>query len=198
MENAAVGFHVHSGWATAVLLVGPAGAPEAADCRVVHLADPADPDSRRPYHAGLDLPKGVAARTVRQLVRSVEVFARRSLLDLFKAYRAGGHHLRAAGIVVGSTADPATIPSDQGRADAEEGQLYRVVIQNAAQGYGPALSVTVTVEKDLLRTASRKLGIPERRLEERVGAFGKRLDGPWRAEQKAAALAAWMGLLRRR
>ena len=71
MGNAAVGFRVHSGWATVVLLVGSAAAPEVADRRVVQLADPAVPDSRQPYHAGLDLPKGEAARTMARLVRSV-------------------------------------------------------------------------------------------------------------------------------
>jgi len=198
MDDAAVGFRVHSGWATAVLLVGTAAAPEVADSRVVQLADPSVPDSHQPYHAGLDLPKGETARTVALLVRSVERFARRSLLDLFNAYRVGGHHLRAAGIVVGSNVDPAMIKNDHIRAHAEEEQLFRVVIQDAAESRGLGLSVTATVERELFVTASKKLGIPERRLKEEVGGFGRQLDGPWRAEEKAAALAAWVGLLRRR
>ncbi len=198
MDDAAVGFRVHSGWATAVLLVGPAAAPEVVDRRVVQLADPAVPDSRQPYHAGLDLPNGEAARTVARLVRSVERFGRRSLIDLFNAYRVGGHRLRAAGIVVGSSVDPETIKNDHIRAHAEEGRLFRIVIQDAAQSRGLALSVTVTVAKELFVTASKKLGIPELRLKEKVGGFGRQLDGPWRAEDKAAALAAWVGLLRRR
>jgi len=198
MGDAAVGFRVHSGWATAVLLAGPAAGPEVADRRVVQLADPEVPDSRQPYHAGLDLPKGEAARIVARLVRSVEQFARRSLIDLFKSYRVGGHRLLAAGIVVGSNVDPAMIKNDHIRAHAEEGQLFRVVIQDAVQSRGLALPVTVTVEKELFVTASRKLGIPERRLKEKVGALGRQLDGPWRAEERAAALAAWVVLLRRR
>ncbi len=198
MDDAAVGFRVHSGWATAVLLVGTAAAPEVADSRIVQLADPAVPHSRQPYHAGLDLPKGEAARTVALLVRSVERFARRSLLDLFMAYRVGGHRLRAAGIVVGSNVDPTMIKNDHIRAHAEGEQLFRLVIQDTAQSRGLALSVTATVEKELFVTASKKLGIPERRLKEMVGGFGRQLDGPWRAEEKAAALAAWVGLLRRR
>jgi hypothetical protein len=198
MDDAAVGFRVHPGWATAVLLVGSAAAPEVADSRVVHLADPSVPDSHQPYHAGLDLPEGEAARTVALLVRSVKRFARRSLLDLFMAYRVGGHRLRAAGIVVGGNVDPAMIKDDHIRAHAEEEQLFRVVIQDAAESRGLAVSVTATVEKELFLTASKKLGIPERRLKEKVTGFGRQVDGPWRAEEKAAALAAWVGLLRRR
>jgi hypothetical protein len=198
MVDAAVGFRVHSGWATAVLLLGTAAAPEVADSRVVQLADPSVPDSRQPYHAGLDLPKGEAARTVALLVKSVERFARRALLDLFMAYRVGGYRLRAAGVVVGSNVDPATIENEHVRADAAEGQLFRVVIQETAQSRGLALSVTATVEEEIFDTASKKLGIPERRLKEMVSGFGRRVDGPWRAEEKAAALAAWVGLLRRR
>lgn len=198
MDDAVVGFRVHSGWATAVLLVGTAAFPEVADSRVVQLADPSVPDSHQPYHAGLDLPKREAARTVTLLVRSVERFARRSLLDLFNAYRVGGHRLRAAGIVVGSNVDPAMIKNDRLRAQAEEEQLFRVVIQDTAHRRGLVLSVTATAEKEIYLAASKKLGMPERRLKEMVGGFGRQLEGPWRAEEKAAALAAWVGLLRRR
>ena len=60
---AAVGFRVKSGWATGVLLAGPASAPRALDRRVVELSDPAVPTSRQPYHAVMGA-AGAASRVL--------------------------------------------------------------------------------------------------------------------------------------
>jgi len=51
-NRAAVGFTVKSGWACAVLVIGPATSPRVVDSRRVDLSDPAIPESRQPYHAG--------------------------------------------------------------------------------------------------------------------------------------------------
>jgi len=198
MGNAAVGFRVHPGWATAVLLVGTATAPEAADSRIIKLSDPAVPGSQHPFHAGLDLPKGEAGKAVALLVKAVERFARRSLLDLYMAYRSAGHHLSAAGIVVDTNIDPATLEDEDARASAEEERLFRTVIQNTSESRGLVMAVTATVEEEIFDTASRKLGIPVGRMKETVGGLGRKLGGAWRTEETAAALAAWVGLLRRR
>src|SRR5256885_15185050 len=65
--QAAVGFRVKSGWATAVLLVGPARAPRVADRRVIELSDPAVPTSRQPYHAVMDAAPARGAELERRL-----------------------------------------------------------------------------------------------------------------------------------
>src|SRR5207237_1207812 len=101
--QAAVGFRVKSGWATAVLLVGPARAPRVADRRASELSDPAAPTSRQPYDA---------------------------VLVERQAYPAGATALHRA-----------------------ESQLKRAVTE-----------------------------------------LGRAIDGPWRADEKTAALAAWMTL----
>jgi hypothetical protein len=52
-EPAAPGFHIKSGWATAVLLAGPIGSPALRDNRTIDLSDPRVPETRQPYHAAL-------------------------------------------------------------------------------------------------------------------------------------------------
>src|SRR2546430_2811419 len=77
--EAAVGFRVKSGWATAVLLVGPARAPRVADRRVIELSDPAVPTSRQPYHAVMDAAPARGAKLERRLRSVVARITRRSV-----------------------------------------------------------------------------------------------------------------------
>jgi len=180
----ALGFRIKSGWATTVLLAGPARAPHVVDCRVTLLADPDDPETRQPYHAGLDTHESRAAKAVQRLVKLVERFAHRSVARLLAEYRAAGYRVRGAGVVVGSVIDPARIPNDHIRAHAEEGRLFRRVVE---QGLRRArVPVRVLVEKELWGSRAR--------LKKRVMALGESVEGSWRSEQKAAAAAAWMAL----
>jgi hypothetical protein len=92
--------------------------------------------------------------------------------------------VRAAGIVVGSVIDPARIPNDHIRAHAEEGRLFRRVVEEGLRKR--RVPVRVMVEKELWVKGAR--------LRKRVAALGESVEGPWRADEKAAALAAWMAL----
>ncbi|HEY3279054.1 MAG TPA: hypothetical protein VGJ83_00965 [Gemmatimonadales bacterium] len=189
---AALGFRVKSGWATAVLLAGPRAAPRVVERRIAELSDPAVPEARQPYHAGIGRHEARVAREVTRLVRAVERYARSSLSRLVAGYRRGGHQIRGVGIVVGSTIDPARIANDHIRAHAEEGRLFRSVIETAARA--AKLRARVVLEKELYAHAAKALGIAALRLKARVAALGETVDGPWRAEEKAAALVAWIVL----
>jgi len=189
-NEVALGFRVKSGWAVAVLVAGPATAPKIVDLRRVQLADPSEQETIQPYHAGLELPKGQAAKVVAPLVERVERFADRSMAELFREYRERGHRILGTGIVVGSNVDPASIRNDHIRAHAEEGRLFRAVLEKAAKGSGYVTAVTV--EKELLEKASKALRRPVPRLKQEVTAMGRGTGGPWRWDEKAAALSAWM------
>ena len=193
MNEAALGFRVKSGWAM-VVLVSASSPPVVIDRRRVDLSDPAVPDSAQPFHAGLDLPKAAAAKAVARLVKCVERSSERAIAELIKHYRAGGHRIVGAGIVVGSTVDPQTIRNDHIRAHAEEGRLFRVVIENALKL--SRLKSSVTREKDSIDEGRKMLGISERRLRTELAKMGKAVEGSWRAEEKAATLAALMALAR--
>src|SRR6266852_455840 len=194
MKEAALGFRVKSGWAMVVLLSGASSPPKVIDRRRVELADPAVPDSAQPFHAGLDLPKAAGAKAVARLVRCVEQSSERAIAELIKNYRAGDYRIVGAGIVVGSTVDPQTIRNDHIRAHAEEGRLFRVVIENALKL--SRLKSSVTREKDSIGEGKRVLGISEPRLRTELAKMGKAVEGSWRAEEKAATLAALMALAR--
>src|SRR2546422_583979 len=94
---AAVGFRVKSGWATGVLVAGPASAPRALDRRVVELSDPAVPTSRQPYHAVMSATGAASRRVEQRLLRVVTAAAQRSVRELLERYR---HGARLAGRAV--------------------------------------------------------------------------------------------------
>ncbi len=193
MNEAALGFRVKSGWAM-VVLVSASSPPVIIDRRRVELSDPAVPDSIQPFHAGLGLRGAAAEKAVARLVRCVERCSERAIAELIGQYRAGGHRIVGAGIVVGSTVDPQTIKGDHIRAHAEEGRLFRVVIEKALKA--SRLKSSVTREKDSLGEGTKMLGVSEQRLRTELAKMGKAVEGSWRAEEKAATLGALMALAR--
>src|SRR6266571_7149170 len=88
---AAVGFRVKSGWATGVLVAGPASAPRALDRRVVELSDPAMPTSRQPYHAVMGAAGAASRRVEERLLRVVTGATERSIRSLLERYRDAGN-----------------------------------------------------------------------------------------------------------
>ena len=189
IERAAVGFTVKSGWAAAVLLVGPAGAPRVADSRRVDISDPAVPDSIQPYHAGFGTARD-AGDELKRLVASVKTYGRKSIGGLIKQYQKDSGKLSGAGVIVGSLIDPKTIGNDHIRIHAMEGKLFREVVIDAAERNG--LTCAVYRERDLYGEAAKALKTTEPALRKKLTELGRDVDGGWRSEQKAAALSAWM------
>jgi hypothetical protein len=191
VTRAAVGFTVKSGWASAVLLVGPATAPRVEDSRRIELSDPAEPDARQPYHAGFGTARGKGAELSR-LVASVERFGRESVCRVIDEYQAAGHDLSGAGIIVGSLIDPERIGNDHIRIHALEGQLFRHVVEDGASRRDVPCSIWR--ERDLFDVAAKQLEYPQDKLRATLSAFRSEVAGSWRAEHKSAALAAWLVL----
>ena len=187
----AIGFTVKSGWACTVLVALVDGAARVLDHGRLELSDPALPESKQPYHdgAGTARKEGPA---LSRLLGSVRTFAAASLKDRIERFRTPGYPLKGAGIVVGSLIDPRQIANDHIRIHALEGRLFREIVQDAAER--AKLPCSLWRERDLLAAARETLGKPEAQLRIMLRNLGKPFPGPWRSEQKAAALAAWLVL----
>ena len=190
---AAIGFRVKSGSATAVLLVGPVKLPRVIDRRVLKLSDPAAPQSSQPYHAVLEMSEEKGRQVLERLVNAVQSFTKRSVTELLRDYRNAGCDVRSAVLVVGSEIDPASIKNPHIRAHALEGRLFRTTLADAVCSYG--LQCSAMIEKEAYSKASSVLRRPEDDLKRVVSALGRSLRMPWRADEKTAAVAAWMALL---
>ncbi len=189
-----LGCRVKSGWAVAVLVAGPARAPRVLDRRAIELSDAKVPTSRQPYHAVMDARSTDAARLEGRLRGLVERVTRRSLAGLLKQYRRDGRAVRAVALVVGSVIDPATIGNEHIRAHALEGQLFRRALERAARA--ARLPCTTFVERTLYETAAGRLKRSPGALKQTVAELGAAVAGGWRADEKAATLAAWLTLRR--
>jgi hypothetical protein len=190
LERAAAGFTVKSGWARAVLIGGTAASPRLIDSRRVEISDPGIPDAKQPYHAGFGTARDAGAE-LKRLVSSVRSYGRKSVSALIRDYQKRTSVV-AAGVVVGSLIDPKTIGNDHIRIHAMEGQLFREVLIDSAERNG--VTAAVWRERDLYAAAAKQLKTAETVLKKTLAALGEHADGGWRAEQKAAALAAWMVL----
>jgi len=188
---AALGFTVKSGWASAVVVGGPAAQPELVAAARLELSDPADADARQPYHDGFATMRREGPVLTR-LLASVTTFGRREVRNWIRAQQKNGYTLRGSGIIVGSLIDPKTIGNEHIRIHALEGQLFRAVIDDACEGED--LLRLIVRQRDLFQQARKTLGMPEGRIKSRLAAIGQGGDGPWRAEQKMAALGAWLVL----
>ena len=191
MKTIALGFRVKSGFAIAVALRGPASAPGAVAREVVALSDPDVIETRQPYHHGF-YTNEEDQRQVAKRITIVERCARTSIGALLKDVRLDGFSCRGAGLVVGSVIDPATVGNPHIRAHASEGQLFRSVLESALQAHG--VYCDVIVEKQLAEKAAARLKRGDADIRRVVAGFGKELGRPWRADEKAAATAAWLAL----
>jgi hypothetical protein len=189
--DAALGFRVKSGWATAVLVAGSMPSPQVLDRRTIDLCDPAIPESRQPYHARMGTLETDETK-LKQRRKVVIQAASRSVAELLSNHRNAGYHIRAAGLVVGSDIDPAKITNPHIRAHALEGRLFRTALEDALSSGG--LSCQVIVERSAYSHAAKVFGRTEEDLKRVVGKLGRSLSGPWRADEKTASLAAWLAL----
>jgi hypothetical protein len=187
----ALGFRVKSGFAVAVVLAGPYDAPVAVLRKIVPLSDPDVEETKQPYHDGF----GTAQEDQKEIARLTRIIKRsadRSVADLVAEKTLAGRGCRGAGLIVGSLIDPATVGNPHIRAHANEGRLFRTVLEEALSHQG--VKSAVMVEKTLGARATSALGRPLSQIRKVVAGFGETIGGPWRAEEKAAATAAWIVL----
>jgi len=191
LQSAALGFRVKSGWAVAVLLTGPARSPQLCDVQRIDLFDPRLPETRQPYHAAMGKLETDATEINRRvcIVRSI---AQQSIATLLAGYRGEGYAISRASLVVGSQINPDSIANAHIRAHAFEGQLFRSVLEEVLQTCG--IRTGIVIERNAYAQAAAKLKESNENVRRMIQNFGRAAQGPWRAEQKLAAVAAWVAL----
>jgi hypothetical protein len=122
-------------------------------------------------------------------VRSI---AQQSISTLFAGYRQKGYRIKRAALAVGCQIDPTSITNPHIRAHAFEGQLFRSVLEEALHAHH--VRTEVLIEHNIYAKAAVQLKKSRDQLRHLIQTFGRPTKGPWRAEQKLAALAAWLAL----
>jgi hypothetical protein len=183
----AIGFRVKSGFAIAVVVDGPAGSPTAVARHVVELCDPEVKETKQPYHSA----RGEAEEDQKKIAKRTALIEKAAAQSI-KALLAASPGATRASLVVGSVIDPAKVGNQHIRAHANEGRLFRTVLERALAARGVACSVVV--DKHLAEAARKRLRRTDAEIRKTLASFGATVGTPWRGEEKAAATAAWMAL----
>jgi len=190
--SAMLGFRVKTGRAIVVALLGPAANPRILFRREVPLCDPKVPQSRQPYHGAImpfvpATPEAVArGRKVAQRV------AMAAVRGLAAELRAAGLRLARVGLVVASNPDVKKIGSSHVRAHALEGIFFREVLEAGARAC--RVPSTLVLERQAFARTAAALRCRDAELRRVLARFGEQMGSPWRAEEKSAALGAWLAL----
>ena len=117
---------------------------------------------------------------------------KQSITKVLAHCRRNNFRVQRAGLVVGTKIDPALIANPHIRAHALEGRLFRTAVVNALGRKG--IDSMILTERDAYAEAAvrRKRSVVE--VQGVIQSLGRSIEGPWRAEQKLAALAAWLAL----
>lgn len=176
-------FAPHSGWAAVVVLGGAASLPQVLARVRVEMADPADPESRQPYHAVEDLPVAEAARRLARWLAVAERMAYSFLHTLVADLAKRGHRVASVGVLDSSGRKGGSLEAilaSHALIHTADGDHFRLALAAAAERCG--LPVSRLPVRDLEA---------ETRLRLQVLELGRQVGPPWGADQKMAALFAW-------
>jgi hypothetical protein len=192
-EVAVMGFAPHSGWAAVVVLGGPPTNPHVLSRSRVEMADPRAPESRQPYHAVETLGVEEAARRLDGYMAVAEAMAYAAVRALAKDLGGRGYRVTLVGVLESSGrkgSSLASILASHALIHTADGDHFRKALASGATRTG--LTVTRVRAQDLEAQAEARLGRPVPRLREAVRELGRQVGPPWGADQKMAALLAWL------
>lgn len=195
-KTASIGLRAKTGRAIAVVLTGPLTSPRVVKRLEFSVVDPGRPETFQPYHEFLDVPWDQAQKGAQMLARKIERVATKALQVLVRELEREGLTVSGVGIVGAGERSLDKIGSTHIRAHAAEGVLFRQVLEVAAEAN--ELSKRRFDERTLGQSAESDLKIPIARIKAHLVAMGRDAGSPWRADEKAAATAAWVVLANRK
>ena len=190
--SVSIGLRAKTGRAIAVVLGGRVDAPQVLKRVELKLADPAYPETSQPYHEVLDLPWDKAQIAVRKIASRIEKKTAREIARLVREAQADGAVVCGVGIVGAGDRNLEKIGSTHIRAHAAEGVLFRAVLEAGAAANN--LPNRRFDERSLDQTAESQLNLSTAEIKAHLADMGRSAGSPWRADEKAAATAAWLAL----
>jgi len=194
---AALGFAPHSGWSVLVALGldGSDARPRLLARERVELSGPEDPASKQPYHAVESLPVEEAARTLASFRADAERRAYDVLARVLPMLADEGRRIVGVGILDSAGRRGASLEAtlaSHALIHTADGDHFRKAIAAAAERRG--LRVMRVRTRELEEQAAAAVGQPPEVLRETLQALRRGAGPPWGADQKAAALLAWLVL----
>jgi len=187
-----IGLRAKTGRAIAVVLGGSIENPIVLRKTELSLTDPKLRATAQPYHEVMDLPWEQSQRAVRKYAAAIERTAKKALAKLIEEQQSNGWKIAGVGIVGAPDRELGLIGNPHIRAHAAEGILFRRVLDLAAEGNG--LKWQVFPDRKFDEAMAARLGAEYARVKRTLGDLGRSISPPWRADEKQAAIAAWLVL----
>jgi hypothetical protein len=188
-----MGIAPHSGWAAVVTLCSTPEGPKVLLRSRVDLTDDRFPESKQPYHAVEALAIDDAVQRLDRYRTHAEGMAYSALHDLGEDLVGRGYGLKSVGILESSGRKGSSLRSvlaSHSLIHAADGDHFRNALATAAERIG--LAVIRVPARDLDAQAEARLHQPLILLRDIVSEMGRQVGPPWGADQKKAALLAWL------
>ena len=188
----AIGLRAKTTRAIAVVLGGTIDAPRVIAKTEIRLADPKMPGTAQPYHEVMDLPWEESQRAAQKYIRVIERVAAKELARLIDEQKSTGMKISGVGIVGARDRDLARIGNNHIRAHAAEGVLFRRALDLAADSN--LLKRRTFPDRDFDALVATELGAMGAAIKRKISDLSRTVPAPWRADEKQAAMAAWLVL----
>jgi hypothetical protein len=193
VQTAAIGFSPHSGWAAMIVLNS-----SSAGLRVLHrsrvdLIDAHDPESKQPYHAVEFVCVEEATGRLDGYMAVARTLAQSAIRAQVQDLKQRGYQLTSIGIVDSASRKPRSLSSilaSHALIHAADGDHFRNALSTAAELLG--VRVGRIQSRALQNQAMDCLQLPKTRVLDTVNKLGRQVGPPWGADQKQAALLAWI------
>jgi hypothetical protein len=195
MKPAAVGFRVHSGWTSLVVVALEKGKPIVLARQRPHLVATFSYTFRQPYHTA----EKMTLREAEEFLERQQSEARRLAVEALKSAQSDvaqqGYRLTRAVLLTASghpLPELVKILAAHSLIHTADGELFREALSCACGKQ--KLALTSIKDRELMQIACSKLRRSQAVLTRFVGELGKPLGAPWSQDEKFAALAAWLAL----
>ena len=193
MNQAAVGFRVHSGWSAVVAVCLEKGKPIVLDRQRLHLVETFIYKLRQPYHTAERMPLADGREFISLIQTKARDLAYQAICTLQSRLRGRGYELSNSALLLASGRPLPELPkilASHALIHTADGELFREAIIHASER--SRLRLTRIKEAELLEQAAKALRITKPRLLKQVKELGRPFGAPWSQDEKFAALAAWL------
>jgi hypothetical protein len=195
MKTAALGFRVHSGWASLIALALEKNQPIILARQRPHLVATFSYTFRQPYHTAEKMDLAEAQTFLDQQRDEARVLALSALRAAQTEVTQQGYKLTRAALLLASGRPLPELPkilASHSVIHTADGEFFREALLYAC---GRAnLPVTKIKDRELLAAACATLRRKPPALTRFVNDLGKPLGSPWTQDEKSATLAAWLAL----
>ncbi len=175
-----------------VLGSSPAGLQVLARSRV-GLIDPRDPESRQPYHAVETVCIEEATGRLQGYMAAAKSMALAGIQSACEDLQGQGYHLKSVGIIEAAARKQSSLSSilaSHALIHAADGDHFRNALAATAEQHG--IAVSRIPARALEEQAVARLRKPLQEVRDTVGSLRRQVGPPWGADQKQAALLAWL------